>query len=155
MDFQNHIDENVDNFFKSLDDEDRDWSIKESLNAKNELGINIFDDDMVKKLQIIKGDGSATIQGVHSYDILASPQYFDDFLYFPANLPNRADYIIDDDDEEGNDAAQSDLVRLVLNLAFLTEAKAKSFVFKKDCINAMKDNLRMSIAKRAGKGGRT
>jgi len=145
LDFQNHIEENVDNFFKSLDDEDRDWSIKEHLNAKNELGINLFDQDMIEKLNTIKGDGSATIQGVHSYDILANPQYFDDFLYFPANLENRNDYIIDDDDEEGNDAAQSDLVRLVLNLAFLTEAKAKSFKFQKDTIHHMKESLKKQI----------
>lgn len=145
MDFSNHIEENVDNFFKSLDDEDRDWSIQEHKNAKNELGINLFDQDMIQKLNSIKGDGSATIQGVHSYDILANPQYFDDFLYFPANLPDRADYIIDNDEDEGNDAAQSDLVRLVLNLAFLTEAKAKSFKFQKDTISSMKQNLMRQI----------
>ena len=37
--------------------------------------------------------------------------------------------IIDDDDNEGNDAAQSDLVRVALNLAFMPESKAKVFKF--------------------------
>lgn len=46
-----------------------------------------------------------TLQGCHSYDILANPLYFDDFQYVSASLENRDAYIIDDDDEEGNDAA--------------------------------------------------
>jgi len=50
MDLSVNIEENVDNFFKSLDDEDRDWSIKEHQNAKEQLGIEIFDDDMINKL---------------------------------------------------------------------------------------------------------
>jgi len=44
-------------------------------------------------------------------------------------VPNRADFIIDDDDDEGNDCVQSDLVRAVLNLAYMTEQKAKNFKF--------------------------
>jgi len=47
-------------------------------------------------------------------------------------LADRAKYIGDDDDDEDNDNAQSDLVRVVLNLAFLTEEHAKSFSFSKD-----------------------
>lgn len=72
------------------------------------------------------------MQGVHSYDILANPLYLDDFQYFSADLPDRAKFIIDDDEDEGNDFAQSDLVRMILNLAFLEESKAKSFSFSKD-----------------------
>lgn len=46
-----------------------------------------------------------------------------------AAVPNRADFIIDDDDDEGNDCVQSDLVRAVMNLAYMTEEKAKNFKF--------------------------
>lgn len=46
-----------------------------------------------------------------------------------ASLENRDAYIIDDDDEEGNDAAQSDIVRLALNLAYMNEKKAHAFKF--------------------------
>ena len=42
---------------------------------------------------------------------------------------DRNDMIIDDDDEEGNDAAQSDLVRVALNLAFMKEEEARVFQF--------------------------
>lgn len=54
----------------------------------------------------------------------------DDFQYVPADEgEDRNDMIIDDDDNEGNDAAQSDLVRVALNLAFMPESKAKVFKF--------------------------
>lgn len=47
-------------------------------------------------------------------------------------MEDREKYIIDDDDDEGNDMAQSDLVKIILNLAFLTEKQAKEFTFSKD-----------------------
>ena len=65
--------------------------------------------------------GKGHLQGVHSYDILANPLYLDDFQYFSADRDDRALCIIDDDEDEGNDNAQSDLVRLVLNLAYLNK----------------------------------
>ena len=71
------------------------------------------------------------MKGVHCYDILANPLYLDDFQYYSAALPDREDYIIDDDEDERNDCAQSDLVKMVLNLAFLTEEQAKNFSFDK------------------------
>jgi len=46
-------------------------------------------------------------------------------------MDNRAEFIIDDDEDEGNDDAQSDLVKMILNLAFLTEEQAKAFTFDK------------------------
>lgn len=72
------------------------------------------------------------IEGVHCYDILANNLYLDEFQYFSASLENREKYIIDDDEDESNDCAQSDLVKMILNLAYLTEDKAKSFTFDKE-----------------------
>lgn len=46
-------------------------------------------------------------------------------------MHDRADYIIDDDEDEDNDEAQSDLVKMVLNLAFLPEKQARDFTFDK------------------------
>jgi hypothetical protein len=79
-----------------------------------------------------------TLQGVHSYDILANTLYLDDFQYVTAaEGENRADCIIDDDSDEGNDNAQSDLVRVALNLAYLTESEAKNFSMEKNFIRDM------------------
>ena len=77
-----------------------------------------------------------TLQGVHSYDILANPLYLDDFQYVTAAEDDRDEMIIDDDVEEGNDAAQSDMVRICLNLAFLTEKEASGFTFDKQAARA-------------------
>jgi len=44
-------------------------------------------------------------------------------------LDDRVDYIIDGDDDSSNDCAQSDLVRIILNLAFLTEKDVKEMTF--------------------------
>ena len=38
---------------------------------------------------------------------------------------------MDDDDEEGNDCEQSDMVSIILNMAFIPEFVLKSFEFKK------------------------
>ena len=83
------------------------------------------------------------MKGVHCYDILANPLYLDDFQYFSPAMgeEHRKTYIIDDDDEEGNDTAQSDLVKIILNLGFLTEKEAKAFTFAKTAaVNSVKIN---------------
>ena len=83
-----------------------------------------------------------TLQGCHSYDILANPLYFDDFQYVSASLENRKAYIIDDDSDEENDAVQSDIVRVALNLAYMKEDEAKNFKFDQ-----------VGVAKRISQGG--
>lgn len=124
------IDEDLDNYFNCIDDVDRNWSIKEEENARSVLNMKILDSETLENLKSTKA-GEKTIKGVHCYDILANPLYLDDFQYFSAAMENRADYIIDDDDDEDNDNAQSDLVKVILNLGYLTEEKAKNFTFDK------------------------
>jgi hypothetical protein len=38
------------------------------------------------------------LQGVHTYDILRNPAYYQAFQYFSADLPDRKEYIVDGDD---------------------------------------------------------
>ncbi len=45
--------------------------------------------------------------------------YVTAFQYVAANTPNRDDYIIDADEDDNNNCAQSDLVALALNACFL------------------------------------
>lgn len=90
--------------------------------------MQILTDEQYERLQnsTMVQDGK-TLQGVHSYDILANTLYLDDFQYVTAAEPNRAEVIVDGDNDEGNDAAQSDLVRVALNLAYFTKDQAQSF----------------------------
>lgn len=57
--------------------------------------------------------------------------------YVPVSTPNRKLYIIDDDDDEENDEAQSDLVRLILNLPYLKEEDAMRFSFDKKAASGL------------------
>jgi len=59
------------------------------------------------------------LRGIITYDLLANPIYYQAFQYFSSDIANRADYIIDDNEDEQDDNAQSDLTRIVLNLSFL------------------------------------
>ena len=75
------------------------------------------------------------LQGVHTYDLLANPIYATAFCYYSASEPNREDLIVDGDAEEGNDSAQSDLVKIALNLAFIREDVIKNMDLTKEALS--------------------
>lgn len=113
------IDEDLDNYFNTIDDNDRNWSIVEEENCRNNMKVKILSDYTLQRFKTTT-IGKTHMKGVHCYDILANPLYLDDFQYFSPSMPDREKFIIDDDEDEGNDNAQSDLVKIILNLAFLT-----------------------------------
>ena len=45
------------------------------------------------------------------------------------DVPIREDLIVDGDDDEGNDCEQSDVVSILINLAYVRQTVAKSFQF--------------------------
>merc|ERR1712070_880272 len=106
-------------------------------NARENLKhLKILLNPALNKLKNTPETQGSTMQGVHTYDILANPNYSDMFQYVSAAIPNRTDFIIDDDEDEGNDAIQSDIVKAVLNLAFYTKEKGKNFSFDQKKFNA-------------------
>lgn len=80
------LDEDIDNYWESLDDHDILWSYQEEHNARDNLGgMKIVSDETFKKIKNLKNvrddapfEGK-TLQGVHSYDILANPNYLASF----------------------------------------------------------------------------
>jgi hypothetical protein len=58
----------------------------------------------------------------------------EDFQYVTAALDDRDEMIIDDDDDKDNNATQSDLVRISLNLAYMHEDEARNFKFNKSAM---------------------
>lgn len=72
------LDEDLPNFFETLDDHDRQWTIKEEENCRSVIKMKIVDDETLEKYRTTK-KGPLTLQGVHSYDILANILYVDDF----------------------------------------------------------------------------
>lgn len=74
------VDEEIDNYWKSLDKQDRKWSLREEENTRDACGIaGMLTDDQFEALKASEQTDGKTLQGVHSYDILANPLYLDDF----------------------------------------------------------------------------
>jgi len=74
------------------------------------------------------GQPKKAIQGVPYYIILSNPLYYRDFNYICCDVPDR-DTLIKDDDE-GNDCEQSDIVSIVLNMAYVPEEVLEVFKFE-------------------------
>lgn len=69
------------------------------------------------------------IRGIAWYNLLANPNYGRIFNYIEVNVPSREDLIVDGDEDEGNDCEQSDMVQVLLNIAFAPRAIVKDFKF--------------------------
>ena len=80
----------------------------------------MIDEQLASDLSNIKAPKKA-VTGVPYYVILANPLYARDFSYISCDVPNRSDLIKDDDSDEENDCEQSDLVSIILNLAYIPE----------------------------------
>jgi hypothetical protein len=72
------VDEGLANYFTTLDEHDRNWSIKEEEYSRNSLKLKILHDDTLNKLKHTT-IGDQHLEGIHTYDILANPLYLDDF----------------------------------------------------------------------------
>ena len=126
--------EDLDFYFKHLDDDDRNWSIKEEENNREMLHMECMLEttmNMMKTTRI----GKRGLQGIHTYDILRNPKYVQKFQYVSPSIPNREQYIKDGDDDDFDNGFQSDLVRRVLNLAFIRYDDLKKLNFGQDSIN--------------------
>jgi len=133
------LDEDLDNYFETLDKGDKEWSAKEEEHCRKVLKFATLEEETFRKFRETE-QKDMQLQGVHTYEILANPHYLDAFQYLSPAFEDRANYIVDDDDDEGNDEAQSDLVKIFLNLAFLEEGKAKQFKFDKESYRRHLDN---------------
>jgi len=71
-----HIEEDLPNYFAAVDDHDRNWSIKEEENSRNNLRMTIMMDETLEKLKTTEPSRKC-LQGVHCYDILANLSYVD------------------------------------------------------------------------------
>jgi len=87
--------EEIQSYWRSLDENDLNWTIQEELQFrtlfKKDFGIEfkMYSDDTFnmmneeKARRVTAGEPTSTITNSHSYDILANPNYFDDFVYIP------------------------------------------------------------------------
>jgi len=125
------VQQNIDNYWRCLDDDDRNWSHIEEKNCRENLRMMTMFDSAMQGLSSNRM-GRCHLTGIHTYDILRNQAYWQAFQYIAASIPDRNKFIKDGDDDDGNNSYQSDLVRLVLNLSFLTEEDIGAFSFDKN-----------------------
>ena len=73
--------------------------------------------------------------------MLANPIYARKFNFIEVNVPNREDLIVDGDDDEDNDCEQSDMVQILLNIAFAPKDVVKKFKFGPGISKDFKDMM--------------
>ena len=115
------VDENLPNFFEAVPLTESDWVIAENKNLRENYGFNMMQRELEDKLDSLP-ESKKTIGGVPWYQVLANPAYARDFCFIEAYVPNRSDYIVDGDDDEGNDCEQSDMAQVLLNIGLAPRA---------------------------------
>ena len=97
------VNENPDVYWKCLDDDDRNWSIQEEENIRKNFEFRIMLDPSYKSLQSNRM-GRCHLEGLHSYDLLRNPQYYNLFQYEAVYTKDREKYINDGDRDDSNNA---------------------------------------------------
>ena len=87
------------------------------------------------------------IQGIAWYNLLANPSYSKAFNYITVSVEDREDYIVDGDDDEGNDCEQCDMVSILINLAYVKQTVAEVYEFKPGYSNQFGEDVKAAIAK--------
>lgn len=110
---------------------------------KENYGFSFANQKIVERLDDWKV-AKQPISGIAWYNLLANPSYVRGFNYIQVDVPQREDLIVDGDDNEGNDCEQSDMVSILLNLAYVNVEVGKNFKFapgySKDFKEAMDNN---------------
>jgi hypothetical protein len=134
------VDENLPNFYEAVKLKDADWIVNENKYYREKYGFNFVRKEVEERLDNWSL-AKKPISGIAWYNLLANGKYERDFNYIPNDIPNREDYIVDGDDAEDNDCEQSDMVAILVNLAYVKPRVANRFRFEpgysKSFISAM------------------
>ena len=122
------VDENLPNFFTAVKLSDCDWLVKENDYVKENYKFAFANESVVRKLDDFKLP-KKPISGIAWYNLLANPAYVRGFNYISVDVTDREDLIVDGDSEEGNDCEQSDMVSILINLAYVKQEAARTFTF--------------------------
>lgn len=75
LDFDLNVKENLDQYWKCLDEDDRDYSVQEEFNNRSCLNLQTMLEPSRKNLTSNK-TGRMSLQNLHCFDILRDPQYW-------------------------------------------------------------------------------
>jgi len=142
-------------FWKSVENERKQWTFQEEACAREQIGgMKVMLDDCLEKAQKTCGQSSRKMKGLHTYDILANPNYASSFHYAHVLKPEKIELftsanafdtwdVIDDfndleQSEKEKTLSQGILIRAALGLAYLKDAN--NFAFDTEFL----ENLRSS-----------
>lgn len=124
------VDEDLPNFFKSVKLTQADELIAENKNMQEHYGLNLNDPDTIETLDMTTMPKKA-IQGTPWYQLLSNPKYSNEFYYIGAFIGEREKLIEDGFGESGNPGfadeeerircEQSDMIVVLLNLAYVPD----------------------------------
>lgn len=130
-----NVDEDLPNFFKSVKLSQADELVEENRNMKDNFLFDLTDPDTIERLDDTKVPKKA-IQGTPWYQILSNPRYSHLFYYIGAFVGEREKLIEDGFGESDNKdfqdeqmkirCEQSDMIMILLNLAFIPDSVIKN-----------------------------
>lgn len=131
------VDEDLPSFFTTIKLSQADEILSEEVNMSENFGFSFNDGDTIQALRNSKNPKKA-IQGTPWYQILSNPKYSNAFIYIGSFVGERYKLIEDgsiDHEENGETvypeevqkvrAEQSDLVMVLLNLAYIPDDVVK------------------------------
>ena len=129
------VTENLPPFFSVLKNKDREFWFREEIVARERIGMTRIRDTNFKHLVFAEHNTSKSrLRSVHNYDILTNPFYSDRFLYIPCTYPQRDDFTISKYSDPYMKVYQSDIVRLVCDLAYMPRTEAEKIEFSEKYI---------------------
>ena len=89
------VDEDLPNFFEAVKLGQADEIIEEYYNMKNKYGFEVYDRNVIQKLESIGTPTKWAMQGTPWYSMLSNPDYADDFNYINCKVKDRVKFIKD------------------------------------------------------------
>lgn len=132
------VDENLPHFFEAIKLRDADFLVNENQYFHEKYKMLMIPKDIEERLDDTKM-AKKPIQRIHWYNLLANQNYVQSFAYISCSVPDREDYIVDEDSDEENDCEQSDMVTIALNLAYIDDNYVNEITFGPGISNAVID----------------
>ena len=147
------VDENLPNFYTAVKLSDADWLVKECQYLEDTYKFSFANKEVTGKLDVV-GVPKQPIQGIAWYNLMANPAYVRAFNYIQVDVPQRENLIVDGDDQEGNDCEQSDIVSIMVNLAYVKSKVARDFNFESGYSKGFAEEM-LACDSDSEKGGKT
>ena len=144
--FKEGVIQRLPTFNKALRDNQRKAYLIEEKKCRERLGFKRLTMDAYEKLvkdSLIMAfsknkdtqDVGSRMEGVHTYNILANPTWYEKYMYMPYTVPNRDEYIVSMYTNKEMKKWSLDIVRYVCDLAYVPSGRAKAMEFNPEYLH--------------------